>query len=191
LSGFTLVEGTRQAIVNTAFVLFRRHGYARVSLEEVARGACVTKKTIYYHFASKDALIEAVLEDQEPMSLAAFQTFADTLEGSPEAIVDALFRDLAFWTGRSGWSGSGYTRLAVELADLPGHPARRIASRHKSALEAHLASLLADAGLHEAGARAREIMLLVEGAAAMMVIHGDGSYVQSAGAAARHLLRRN
>jgi hypothetical protein len=27
------------------------------------------------------------------------------------------------------WSGSGFTRLVVELADLPGHPARAIARR--------------------------------------------------------------
>lgn len=186
-----VLEATRQAIVDAAFVLLRRHGYTRVSLDEVARGACITKKTIYYYFASKDALVTAVLEDQERMSLAAFHTFASDLHGSPAEIVEALFRDLADWSGKSGWAGSGYTRLAIELADLPGHPARQIAKRHKAALETHLAGILADAGLDKAGPRAREVMLLVEGAAALTVVHGNGDYVEAARAAALDLLLRN
>jgi hypothetical protein len=33
----------------------------------------------------------------------------------------------------------GFTRLVIELADLPGHPARLIARRHKAMLETQLA----------------------------------------------------
>ena len=66
------------------------------------------------------------------------------------------------WSAKPHWAGSGFTRLAVELADLPGHPAREIARRHKAALEAHLAALLTSAGLPGAAERTREIYLLVE-----------------------------
>ena len=116
-------------------------GYSRVSMDEIAGATRVTKRTLYYHFESKDELLAAVLEAQHHLALAAFRTFGDRLSGSPEAIIDGLFRELAVWADKPRWAGSGFTRLVIELADLPGHPARLIARRHKAMLEAHLAEL--------------------------------------------------
>src|SRR5438270_576096 len=104
-------------------------------MDEIAAAATVTKRTLYYHFSSKDSLLAAVLESQHRLALAAFRTFGDNLAGSPEDIVDSLFKDLAVWSDTPRWAGSGFTRLVVELADLPGHPARVIARRHKAMLE--------------------------------------------------------
>jgi len=44
--------------------------------------------------------------------------------------------------GKAPLAGSGITRLALELADLPGHPARLIARRHKSEVHDWLAGML-------------------------------------------------
>ena len=112
-------ERTRQRILDAAYVLFRRKGYTRVSMDEIAAATTVTKRTLYYHFTSKDALLAAVLEAQHRLALAAFRTFGDSLSGSPEDIIDTLFRDLAVWSDKPRWAGSGFTRLVVELADLP------------------------------------------------------------------------
>src|SRR5262245_45959881 len=130
---------TRTHILDAAYRLFRRRGYTRVSMDEIAAATPVTKRTLYYHFRSKDDLLTAVLETQARLAFEAFRTFGDKLGGSPEAIVDTLFRDLAVWSDRPRWAGSGFTRLVIELADLPGHPARTIARRHKAMLEAHFA----------------------------------------------------
>jgi hypothetical protein len=43
------------------------------------------------------------------MALAAFRTFGDRLSDSPEDIIDALFRELAVWSDRPRWAGSGFT----------------------------------------------------------------------------------
>jgi AcrR family transcriptional regulator len=125
-------EQTRQRILDAAYALFRRGGYTRVSMDEIAAAAGVTKRTLYYHFESKDALLATVLEAQHRLALAAFRTFGDKLSGHPEAMIDTLFRDLAVWSDKPRWAGSGFTRLVIELADLPGHPARMIARRHKA-----------------------------------------------------------
>jgi len=69
----------------------------------------------------------------------------------------------AVWSDQPRWAESGVTRLVVELADLPGHPARVIARRHKALLEAHLAELLARTGIGQPRDVAREIWLLSEG----------------------------
>ena len=182
-------EPTRKRILHAAYVLFRRKGYTRVSMDEIAAATAVTKRTLYYHFRSKDDLLAAVLEGQHDLAVAAFRTFGDKLSGSPAAIVDALFKDLAAWTDRPRWAGSGFTRLVVELADLPGHPARLIARRHKAVLESQLGELFAKTGMRSPRARAREIYLLSEGAIAMMLIHGDRKYAAAAAQAGKRLLR--
>jgi AcrR family transcriptional regulator len=184
-------QATHQRILDAAYRLFRRSGFTRVSMDEIAAATCVTKRTLYYHFESKDQLLATVLEAHHALALAAFRTFGDRLSGSPEAMVEAMFNDLAVWADRPRWAGSGFTRLVVELADLPGHPARAIARRHKATLEAELAGLLERAGVAEPRECAREIWLLSEGAISSILVHGDSSYAASAAAAALKLLRAN
>jgi len=92
-------------------------------MDDIAEAAELTKRTLYHHFNSKDQLLADVLESQHHLALQAFRTFGDNLSGSAETIVGAMFQDLAVWADRPRWAGSGFTRLVIELADLPGHPA--------------------------------------------------------------------
>jgi AcrR family transcriptional regulator len=182
-------EPTRKCILDAGYALFRRKGFTRVSMDEIAAASKCTKRTLYYHFESKDQLLAAVLEAQHTLALAAFRTFGDRLAGSPEAIIDTLFKDLAVWSDTPRWAGSGFTRLVVELADLRGHPARTIARRHKAMLEANLADVLAEANVPSPRERAREIWLLSEGAISLILVHGDRSYAAAAAAAAKRLIK--
>jgi len=182
-------EQTRDRILEGAYRQFRQKGYTRVSMDEIAAATRVTKRTLYYHFESKDALLASVLEAQHQLALAAFRTFGDQLSGSPQKIVDLMFRDLAVWADTPRWAGSGFTRLVVELADLPGHPARLIARRHKAMLEQHFAAVLRKAGVARPRERARAIWLLSEGAISLMLVHNDRRYVRAAATAAKELLR--
>ena len=127
----------------------RRRGW---EAEDIA-----TKRTLYHHFNSKDQLLAHVLGVQHQLALQAFRTFGDQLSGSAETIVEGMFRDLAVWADRPRWAGSGFTRLVIELADLPGHPARLIACRHKERLERCLAELLEQSGVRRAAVLARAI----------------------------------
>ena len=108
-----------------------------------------------------------------------------------DGMIDSYFGQLAGWASHTPrWSGSGITRLVVELGDLPGHPARALARRSKTTTEAWLAGRLAQARVARPRERAREIMLLMEGAMVLMLIHGDRSYIDAAARAARQLARR-
>ena len=180
---------TRQRILDAAYALFRRKGFTRVSMDDIAGTAALTKRTLYYHFKSKDTLLAEVLEAQHVLALAAFRSFGDRLAGSPEAIIDTMFNDLAVWADTPRWAGSGFTRLVIELADLRGHPARVIARRHKAMLESHLAKVLAKANIPAPRERAREIWLLSEGAISLMLVHGDRRYATAAAQAAKRLIQ--
>jgi AcrR family transcriptional regulator len=179
---------TRRRILDAAYVLFRRKGFTRANVDEIAAAAKITKRTLYSHFRSKDALLAAVLESQHGLAFDAFQTFGEKLPGTPAEMIQAFFDELSLWSARPRWAGSGFTRLVMELADLPGHPARAIAKRHKAILEGHLANLLEQAGVASAKDRAREVWLLSEGAMVLVLIHGDRSYIRTAAEAARRLL---
>lgn len=182
-------ERTRARILDAAYRQFRRQGYSRVTMDDIASAARLTKRTLYHHFKSKDQLLADVLQAQHQLALEAFRTFGDRLSGSAEAIVWEMFRDLAVWADTPRWAGSGFTRLVIELADLPGHPARLIARRHKAILEKCLAELLDRSGAERPRDLARAVWLLSEGAIALILVHGDRGYSAAAADAAITLVR--
>lgn len=85
-------------------------------------------------------------------------------------------------------AGAGFTRLVWELADLPGHPARTVARRHRAAIEDWLASAFAATNTTNAKGKARQVMLLLEGCQSLMLISGDRRCASTAAAAAKRLL---
>ncbi|MBR1157082.1 TetR/AcrR family transcriptional regulator [Bradyrhizobium sp. JYMT SZCCT0428] len=182
---------TRGRVLEAAYKLFRRQGYNRVTMDDIAEAAKLTKRTLYHHFNSKDQLLADVLESQHHLALQAFRTFGDNLSGSAETIVEAMFQDLAVWADNPRWAGSGFTRLVIELADLPGHPARLIARRHKAQLEKCFAELLARSGVARPNELARAVWLLSEGAVSLILVHGDRGYSAAACEAAIILVRHH
>jgi AcrR family transcriptional regulator len=144
---------------------------------------------VYHHFESKDQLLAEVLAEQHQLAIQAFKTFGDRLSGSPDAIIKGMFQQLAVWADRPRWAGSGFTRLVIELADLPGHPARLIARRHKARLERCFCELLERSGVRRAEELSRAIWLLSEGAISLILVHGDQGYSVAASEAASVLLR--
>lgn len=177
--------------MEAAYKLFRRQGYNRVTMDDIAEAAGFTKRTLYHHFNSKDQLLADVLESQHQLASQAFRTFGDKLSGSAETIVKAMFKDLAVWADRPRWAGSGFTRLVIELADLPGHPARLMARRHKAQLEKSFAELLARSGVDRPNELARAVWLLSEGAVSLILVHGDRGYSAAASEAAVTLVRHH
>lgn len=182
---------TRRRIIDTAYEIFYKGGFARAGVDAIAEAAGVTKRTLYYHFDSKDVLLAAVLDAQHQLVLARIQRWARRASGNPQKMVEILFDEFKTWARKSGWQGSGFTRAAMELADLPGHPARRAASRHKAAVEDWLAGEFAAEDIQGSGELARQIMLLIEGCHSLVLIHGDTSYIDAASTTARLLVSRS
>jgi AcrR family transcriptional regulator len=53
---------TRRRILAVALELFSAHGYAGASMRDIAEAMGMTKAALYYHFASKEQILEAVTE---------------------------------------------------------------------------------------------------------------------------------
>jgi AcrR family transcriptional regulator len=56
-------EATRAAIVEAAKRLFGERGFAATTIDNVATAARVAKGAVYHHFATKEALFEAVFDE--------------------------------------------------------------------------------------------------------------------------------
>lgn len=180
---------TRKHILETAYQLFYERGFTRISMDAVAERAGVTKRTLYNHFLSKDALLGEILKRQSALAVERIRSWAKQQQGTAAELVDSIFAGLSRWSAKKRWEGSGFTRLALELADLPGHPARTAARRHKATIEQVLAGELRRCGMNNTDAAARTIVLLTEGATILTLIHGDAAYIAAAAEAARAALR--
>ena len=180
-------EATRTRILDAAYGLFWRQGFLRVSMDEIAARAKITKRALYQHFRSKDDLIAAALAHCSELAMQRLQGFRRPAKANE--LIDSFFSELAEWAAKPRYSGGGFTRVAVELADLRGHPARAIARKHKAAVEAWIAEALAAAGVASPRERSREVMLLMEGAMLLMLIHGDRGYAKAAADAAKRLMK--
>ena len=53
-------EKTRQHLLDAALEVFWRKGVTSASLQEIAEEAGVTRGALYWHFANKEALFEAL-----------------------------------------------------------------------------------------------------------------------------------
>src|SRR3990172_4266948 len=55
---------TRKQILDASLRLFSERGFARTSVRDIAQAAGITDAAIYYHFASKRDLLEALFEER-------------------------------------------------------------------------------------------------------------------------------
>jgi AcrR family transcriptional regulator len=78
---------TRAALLATARALFAEKGYAATGTEEVVAQAAVTRGALYYHFADKQALFTAVVEEMAQEVLAEIETAAASSTSAMDALV--------------------------------------------------------------------------------------------------------
>jgi AcrR family transcriptional regulator len=53
---------TREAIIDSAFACFRKHGLTKTTIVDIARAADVSRSTVYEYFRDKSAIVEACAE---------------------------------------------------------------------------------------------------------------------------------
>jgi AcrR family transcriptional regulator len=65
---------TRHAVLEAAAEVFAEHGYVAATVADILKAAGVTKGALYFHFDSKEALAQGVLELQTDQHLPAQET---------------------------------------------------------------------------------------------------------------------
>lgn len=55
---------TRRLAQRVALELFTRYGYERTSLRQIAEELGINKASLYYHFASKEAILQSLMDER-------------------------------------------------------------------------------------------------------------------------------
>jgi AcrR family transcriptional regulator len=115
-------EATRGRIVEVAYRLFIEQGFHATSMRQVAERAGVTVGGIYAHFASKEAIWEAVLMDHHPyhavmtlLQQAGGDTVSEFLKQTASLMIDGL-----------GEREDVLNLLFIELVEFDGKHLERI-----------------------------------------------------------------
>lgn len=178
----------RQRILDSAYDLFAREGIRAVGVEAIAAAAGVAKTTLYYHFPSKNDLVTAYLARHDAWFWHWFDDAVAMHPNDPLTQLRDLFAALAHLVCEIACQGCPFLQIAVEYAedDAASHQA---AVRHKRAVQARLAAMAQQAGLHDPDATAEQLLLLMDGAFASRRLYGPGGPGRHVADAAEKILR--
>lgn len=127
----------RLRIVEAARAHFFSQGHAAVTMDQLAAELGMSKKTLYLHFPSKDALLEAIIDDFAKGAAAMLaRILGDPQSTSPEKLRNAL-------AGISDHLAPIQPAFLASLRRFAPQQYQRIQSLRRQNLTAHLLPLLA------------------------------------------------
>jgi AcrR family transcriptional regulator len=164
-------SAARQRILDSAYELFSRRGVRAVGVDEVISRASVAKATLYRHFASKDALVLAFLQQREQLWTKDWVEAEARRRGTtPEEQLLAIFDLFHEWFQKDDFEGCSFINILLEMND------RRTAIGQASAdhlgnIRSIIRSLAQEAGLREPEQFAHSWHILMKGS---IVAAGEG-----------------
>jgi AcrR family transcriptional regulator len=156
-------RGARQRIVAAAMKLFYRDGINATGVERLATEATVSKRTLYQHFPSKEAVVEEYLRVIQQHVGDPLNPSPEDLRRTPRARILALF-ETPPPTGQM--RGCPFHNAAVEAAETMPE-IHEIVHEHKSSYINGVARLAKEAGADNPKLLANQLAVLFEGAAAL------------------------
>lgn len=183
-----VARGTaRSSLLRSTIELIAVHGVNAVGVDAIADRAGTTKRTLYLHFASKDALVAEALSARSAVWHDGVVTAVAARADDPEGQLLALFDLLAEDAARPQYRGCMFVNAAADLPD-PAHPARPVAALHKQRLLDFLTERTARLRVRDPQLLARQLKVLAEGAVATALVNPDPQPARDARAAAQTLI---
>src|SRR5215510_13676235 len=163
----------RERLLDTAGALFLRYGFQAVGIDRILAESQVAKMTLYRHFPSKEALIEAYIERADEQ----FWTWANEAlarGATARQQMESLFAAVARLATDPRCLGCVFQAAAIAFPDLD-HPGHGRAIEHKLAMRDRLTALAQSAGFREPKRLAAQLALLMDGAWVAARMFGPGN----------------
>jgi AcrR family transcriptional regulator len=170
----------KERILETADRLLYLQGIRAVGVDTIAAEIGISKRTLYNHFPSKDALISAYLERRFVQPPPSDKPAVEQILGT----FDRLERGFA----SKGFRGCPFVNAVAELG-AEDQAARKIAIAFKESRRLWFRDLLVQLGVADAEGLATQLALLVDGAIAQDLVRNDPAMARAAKEAARVLLK--
>ncbi len=165
-------EDTPGRIVAAAARCFYRDGIYATGVDALAAEAGISKRTLYNHFPSKDAVIAAYLRQREEQWEAKLAGVWEQVGDDPALQVVAYVRGYARPVQDEVFRGSAFINAAAELSDSE-HEALGVIQESMDRMETGLSHILTAAGVAGADDLATRILYLLEGAVAVGGVRRD------------------
>ena len=183
-------EDTPGRIVAAAARCFYRDGIYATGVDALAAEAGISKRTLYNHFPSKDAVIAAYLRQREEQWEHKLAGVWDEVGDDPALQVIAYVRGYARPVSDEVFRGSAFINAAAELSDSE-HEALGVIQESMERMETGLSHILTAAGVPGADALATRILYLIEGAVAVGGVRRDDRALDDAERFIAHLLEQH
>lgn len=155
---------TRQRLIDTATRRFYRDGFRNVGLDQILADVGISKTAFYKHFASKDDLLLAVLDDHNRWMQDSFRQLMRERGGDlPLGQLRALMDVVEMIIESDDYQGCIFINISMEFP-LPHEPAHVAAGKSKSDIEEIVCAVATEAGAANPRALAQELCLIMEGA---------------------------
>jgi AcrR family transcriptional regulator len=158
----TNAHTARQRILETANELFYQEGIHAVGIDTIIERSGVAKATLYYHFASKEALIEAYLRERDRSFWAWFEQ-ATSGEQEAKGKLLAFFAALIAKVSRPGYRGCVFVNSVAEFPH-EGQAGYALPRATKYEMRRRLLQLCQELPTKHPDALADQLTLLAEGA---------------------------
>lgn len=178
-----LFMATSKDIVAASLKLFYRQGFHATGVDLLSREADVTKKTLYRHYPSKDALIDAALTLRHTQFMSKMRAFVDAVATDlrPLAYIDYI----ASWVQEDDFYGCAFINAVAEFS-CPDAPPHQQAAKHKQEIQAYLKDLCIACRISQPELISEQLFVLGEG---MIVASQIQGYNVSRVSAARMMAR--
>jgi AcrR family transcriptional regulator len=170
----------KERILQTADRLFYLQGIRAIGVDTIAAEIGISKRTLYNHFPSKDALILAYLERRLVQPRASDESPLEQILGT----FDSLERRFA----AKDFRGCPFVNAVAELGPKD-KAVKKIATAFKESRRLWFRDLLIELGVTDPEALATQLTLLVDGAIAQDLVRDDPAMARAAKVAATALLR--
>ena len=155
---------SRREILDAAARFLRTHGYRATTLREIAAAVGIKAGSIYYHFASKDEIVAAVMNDGVERVEAAVSSALVALRreaGARERLETAIHAHLSALLAHGDYTSAGLKAYA----DAPDavRRAARVSRRRYEAIWDGLVAELFEAGAAPPGASRDALRLALLG----------------------------
>jgi AcrR family transcriptional regulator len=176
----------RQKLLKATERLIYRGGILATGMDAIVRESGVSRKTIYSHFPSKEALVAHVLQERDARWMDWFIR-ATSRAKSPAARLLSAFDALDEWFHSEDFNGCAFINAAGEIGDA-NDPIRVIAHEHKARLRDYLRGIAAELPATYPDRLASELLILIDGAITVAKVMGHKSAAREAQQLAQRLL---
>src|SRR6478735_1918722 len=169
----------KDRILETADRLFYLQGIRAVGVDTIAAEIRISKRTLYNHFPSKDALISAYLARRFVAPRPSDKSPVEQILGT----FDSLERRFS----AKDFRGCPFVNAVAELG-AKDRAVKKIAIAFKESRRLWFRARLEELGVAGADALATQLQLLVDGSIALDLVRDDPAMARAAKEAARVLL---